>query len=148
MNKPRRSKETLEEFRQYLEDPNLIGVAFFLKDATGQVVMLGEIGHSGIAVTGDNLWEAIESFDMICRINDADIARDFGESVVKIPYSEEELIARTAAVESLRDSLQGREGILDVQQTHTSIMVKVTGEGRYDGPWEWEGFSVHAEVES
>jgi len=147
VNKPRFTAATLQEYKELLDNPeNLIGVAFFIKEE-GQVICVGDIAGTGVASAGDNLWEAIESYDMISRMSDADIGKEFGAEVVSLRLSDEELLAKTAAIESLRASLKGREGIVDVKDTPTSIVVIVAGEGAYDGPWEWEGFSVHAEAE-
>jgi hypothetical protein len=147
MRKRRIPESDIKYFKELLDDPeSLIGVAFFVKEA-GQVVVLGDIAGCGVASQADNLWEAIENFDLISRMSDGEIADQFGDDVVQLAKSDEELMAKTAAVESLKTKLLGLPGIVDVRSTPTSIAVITTKDGQYEGPWEWDGYSVYAEVE-
>ncbi len=137
----------LNEYHRLLENPeNLIGIAFFVKELD-QVILLGDLAGCGVVAQADNLWEAIEAFDSIARMNESEVSEQFGEHIVQLPLTDDELLAKTAAVESLRESLAGRAGIRDVRATATSIAVIIEEEGQYDGPWEWEGFPVYAEAE-
>lgn len=146
MQTPRFSKEVLEGFLEHLNDPNLIGVAFFLKEE-GQVVCLGDIVQTGIATQGDTLWEVVEGFDMICRMQDVDIAKEFGDEVVRLQKSDDDIMAKTAAAGTLHTALVALGiPVIEIRDTPTSLAVILPESyNEYDGPWEWDGFSVHAE---
>jgi len=139
------SKESIKEYVRLLKNPeNLIGVAFFVKEED-KVLCIGDIGGTGVATFDSNVWDAIESFTRVAKMSDKDIATRFGTDVVNVEHNEEDKRKKEEAIRSLKQLLASNSCVADVIASPTSIMVLLNEGSEYDGPWDWEGFSVYAE---
>lgn len=140
------SDSEIEHYSGLLKDQNLIGVAFLTKEA-GQVVVFGDVAGRAVIAQHSNVFDALEGLGIFARLFDKEISAQFGPETVEIIRSTEELAAKSAAANSLREKLKGSPGISNVLETPTAIAVILSEGGQYDGPWEWEGQPVYAEVE-
>lgn len=139
------SKENIKEYIRLLNNPeNLVGVAFFVKE-DDKVLCIGDIGGTGVAVFDSNIWNAIEAFTRVAQMSDKEIASRFGSSIVTVECAEEDKRKKEEAIRSLKQMLASNACVADVVASPTSIMVLLNDGGEYDGPWDWDGFSVYAE---
>lgn len=136
----------IEHYSGLLEDPSLIGVAFFTKEA-GQVVVFGDVAGRAVIAQHPNVLDAIDGLRVFANLFDKEISAQFGPETVDAVRTAAESAAKTEATNSLREKLKGTPGIANVLETPTAIAVILSKDGQYDGPWEWEGYPVYAEAE-
>lgn len=134
----------LEYYRGLLGASNLISVVFLLAEED-QVVAVGDMAGTRIVSQADNVWEAIDDVTTIAKISDQEIADQFGDQLVQL--SDANLKNKLASIASLQENLRSHPGVLDVRSTPAAIVVVMSEVAVYDGPWEWEGYRVYAEVE-
>jgi len=139
MRKKKLNPGTISDIQRAMDSEDLIGVVVFFKEGNS-VVCLGDVAGTGIALQADTVYESMQSLETVARTLDRQLAEDFGSEVVAMGFSEEEAIAKTAAVESLRDFLGQR--VASVTETPTALEVTLSSDLEYPGPWEWEGFAV------
>ena len=134
---------TIEECRRLLDQPdNLIAFAFFVHEE-GKVVLVGDVAGCGAFAQGDNLYEAIETFGTVANCLDERVEDQFGPVVTGSSADNPEL---SKAAESLRQSLLTNPGVVSVRNLSSIIIVLLSKEGVYEGPWSWLGYPVYTEV--